>query len=443
MYLFLVRHFNDIDHITPIAWKMKTDGYPVAVYCMNPRYDIANDYRLEFMKSKGAVVDYLHTAYRQGDPFYKFLQRLMNKGYCGKPSVWAIWAHNRRHAGISSKVSEHLDWIAGKFAYKFMRKVYYHTRWARSILEQTAARVVCFDYVMPSLYVVDAFLKAAKEMSVPTLSLPHGIQLYTNEVTKPKSSDARRFTKFNRFDYIIAPNQLRKEILIQSGVAGEKIAVLGSARYCSEWLEQNKKIVPKVMRNNDSSSGKLKVVLMSSKPQCSMDVVRMINTFGILADLEEIEACIKPHTRTGGNKDIFDDIQLPNVSHVLTAELCEWADVMLVVGSSVITEALMRGKPVLYLKYLHANTTLPEEMGACWIIHNEVELKDALLSLDTDKTQVPYEEKNIAKFISEIVHGGAAGSDVLDDYEKFIVGCASNTQPGSGRGGELNSDVRR
>jgi hypothetical protein len=204
--------------------------------------------------------------------------------------------------------------------------------------------------------------------------------------------------------------------------------VLGSARYCSEWLEQNNKIVPKVIDNNGSSSGKLKVVLMSSKPQCRMDVKRMINTFGILANLDEIEACIKPHTRAGGNKDIFDDMQLPNVSHVLTAELCEWADAMMVVGSSVITEALMRGKPALYLKYLHANTTLSEEMGACWIIHNEAELKDALLSLHTDKTQVPYEEKNVAKFLSEIVHGGTANSDVLDGYEKFIVGCGSNTR---------------
>jgi hypothetical protein len=425
MYLFLVRHFNDIDHITPVVWKMKTDGYPVAVYCMNPRYDIANDYRLEFIKSQGAAVDYLHTAYgRQGDPFYKFLQWLMNKSFGIQASVRA---HNRRRADILSIVFEQLARIAGKFSYKLMRKMYHHTGWARSILEQTAARVVCFDYVMPKRYVVDAFLKAANEMSVPTVSLPHGIQLYTNEVTKPKSTDIRRFTKFNRFDYIIVSNQLRKEILIKSGVAGEKLTVLGSARYCSEWLEQNKKIVPKVMDNNGSSSGKLKVVLMSSKPQCRMDVVRMINTFGILADLDGIEACIKPHTRAGGNKDIFDDIQLPNVSHVLTAELCEWADAMLVVGSSVITEALMRGKPVLYLKYLHENTTLSEEMGACWIIHNEAELKDALLSLHTDKTQVPYEKKNVAKFISEIVHGGAANSDVLDDYEKFIVGCASNT----------------
>ena len=425
MYLFLVRHFNDIDHITPIAWKMITDGYPVAVYCMEPRYDIANDYRLDFLKSKGAAVDHLHTAdARQGDPFYKFLQRLMNKCFSVQTSYSV---YNLRNTDILSMVFEKMVRIAGRRTYKLMRKMYYHTGWARSILEQTAAKVVCFDYVMPGSYVVNAFLKAAKEISVPTLSLPHGIQLYTNEATKPKSTDTRRFAKFNRFDYIIAPNRLRKEILIKSGVPGEKITVLGSARYCSEWLEQNNKIVPKVLDNKGSSSGRLKVVFMSSKPQCSMDVVRMVNTFGILADLDEIEACIKPHTRIGGSRDIFENIQLPNVPHVLTAELCEWADVMLIVGSSVITEALMRGKPALYLKYLHANTTLSEEMGACWIIHNEAELKDALLSLHTDKTQVPYEEKNIAKFISEIVHGGATNRDVLDAYEKFIVGCASNT----------------
>ena len=28
MYLFFVRAFNDIDHITPIVWKMNQDNYP-------------------------------------------------------------------------------------------------------------------------------------------------------------------------------------------------------------------------------------------------------------------------------------------------------------------------------------------------------------------------------------------------------------------------------
>jgi 3-deoxy-D-manno-octulosonic-acid transferase len=109
---------------------------------------------------------------------------------------------------------------------------------------------------------------------------------------------------------------------------------------------------------------------------------------------------------------------------MLTAELCEWADVLVVVGSSVIMEALMQGKPALYLKYLHAYTTLFEELNACWTIHNEQELKQALMSLKADKTSIPYSEANVAKFVSEVVQGGDDSRDVLNTYEQFIVDCA-------------------
>jgi hypothetical protein len=56
MYLFFVRAFNDIDHMTPIVWKMSQDKHPVAVYCLNAEYDIKNDYRLTFLKELGVEV---------------------------------------------------------------------------------------------------------------------------------------------------------------------------------------------------------------------------------------------------------------------------------------------------------------------------------------------------------------------------------------------------
>jgi len=316
--------------------------------------------------------------------------------------------------------------IFGILLYKLTRRKFYGPRWAHYILEKTEARVLCFDHVMPGLFVVDAFLKAAKELSIPVLSLPHGIFLYTNEVTKPKSTDSRRYTKFNRFDYIIVPNQLRKDLLVRSGVKREKIFVLGSARYCNEWLLQNNEIIPRMIESHVSSAGKLKLVFMPSKPRCRIDVERMHNTIDILSSFGEIEAVVKPHTRTGREKHVFSNMPLANVSHILTPELCEWADVVLVIGSSVITEVLMRGKPALYLKYLHANTTLFEELGACWTIHDEAELKEALSSLQADKKRVPYGEENTAKFIGEIVYGGGYNIDVLSEYEKFIVGSAQN-----------------
>jgi len=63
MYLFCVRHFNDIDHIAPIVWKMKQDDYPVAVYCINPNYDIENDHRLTFLKEQGIIVEFMYKAF--------------------------------------------------------------------------------------------------------------------------------------------------------------------------------------------------------------------------------------------------------------------------------------------------------------------------------------------------------------------------------------------
>jgi hypothetical protein len=279
---------------------------------------------------------------------------------------------------------------------------------------------------MPRQYVVDAFLKASKQMSIPSLALPHGFQLYTNEVTELDATDAKRSAKFNRFDYIIATNKLRKDILVKSGVAEDKISVLGSARYCSAWMEQNSKILPKTGAKSSRSSEKLKVVLMPCNPHF-LDMERMFASCRLIAELSGIEAVIKPHPRARKRTrkgDQFGNYPLPDVSYMLTAELCEWADVLVVVGSSVIMEALMQGKPALYLKYLHAYTTLFEELNACWTIHNEQEFKQALMSLKADKTSIPYSEANVAKFVSEVVQGGDDSRDVLNTYEQFIVDCA-------------------
>lgn len=424
MYLFFVRHFNDIDHVTPVAWKMHTANHPVAVFCMNPRYNVWNDYRLRFLSRLGVAVNYLHSEFDQDrDRIHKSLTTLMHASYATERRMGSS---KPGPAGISTRLAASCFGLLGTLFYKMTRSFYYNKKWAHAILERTRAQAICFDHILPKRYVVNSFLKAAREMSIPTLSLPHGVLLYTNEDTKPKSTNRRRRSKFGSFDYILVPNQLRKDLLIQTGIPGDKIFVLGSARYCKEWLEQNKRILPRSIGAEHSISEKLKVVFMQSKPQCRVDVQRMSTTFEILADLREIQAMIKPHTRSAGNRHAFDKIHLADASHILTAELCEWADVLLVVGSSVITEALMKGKPALYLKYLHKNTTLFEDLEACWVISDEQELKTALSALQKNRQDIPYDKENVAEYLTKVVNGGDSNRDVLSAYQQFIVDCASN-----------------
>jgi len=165
---------------------------------------------------------------------------------------------------------------------------------------------------------------------------------------------------------------------------------------------------------------------MTTRFAYRVDVERMLKTFDLLSELKGLEIVVKPHTRSGEEAKVYDSIRLTNVYEFSSVELCEWADVMLVIGSSILIETLVQRKPVLYLKYLHENITQYEELGACWTIQNEAELKDALLSLQENIMNLPYTDENIDGFLSEIIYGGQGERDVLGDYENFIVNRASN-----------------
>jgi hypothetical protein len=400
---------------------MMHDDYPVAVYCINPQYDIENDYRLKFLKKQGVTVKSIYNVFEQKMSGLHKTMRYLFQWFFAKGNKFS--SHPREKPLLVSRLSELAAQSIGRVLYELTRMSFYRKSWAHYLLKESGAQLLCFDHIFPSRYVVSVLLEAAKEKSIPTLALPHGVYLYTNESYKAGTSARQRFHKFNRFDYVIVQNQLRKDVLVRSGIVREKIVVLGSARFCGEWIAENRKILPRMIES-DSQSKKLKAVFMVSKPHCRVDIERMLNTFDLLSNFGEIEVMIKPHTRTGTNSRLFANLTLPNASNILTPELCEWADVVLVIGSSVITEALMQEKPVLYLKYLHANTMLFEESGACWTIQTETELEQALQSLQKKRMDLPYGDENVNRFLSEVVYGGRDKRDVLGDYVQFITNCS-------------------
>jgi len=403
---------------------MNQEDYPVAVYCINPKYNIYADYRLNFLREQGVIVNSIYNDFDQKLNAVHHAMRYLFQ--CFSADRKKSNFRGREKNSPLSNLRQITAGIVGRILYELTRMGYYQTNWAHYVLEQSDARALCFDHIMPSRYIVNVLLRAAKEKSIPTLALPHGVYLYTNKFNKARFSPGQRFYKFNRFDYVVVQNHLRKDVLVSSGIAREKITVLGSARFCGEWMAQNKKILPRRIESTGRDPERLRVVFMPSKPRCKIDVERMHKTIDLLASLSKIEAVVKPHTRIGREAYLFDNMKLPNVSHVLTSELCEWADVVLIIGSSVITEALMEGKPVLYLKYLHANTMLFEECGACWTINNEAELEQALDSLRKKSSSVPYGEENVNRFLSEVVFGGKKNRDVLREYVQFIVSCRVN-----------------
>ena len=426
MYLFFVRAFNDIDHITPIVWKMNQDGYAVAVYCIDPEYDIQSDYRLAFLRTNGIPVAYLYDAFtNERGHFNRFIHSVMFSSYRLHKKI------TRHQRGGLLPLRDALGkWARemGKLAYIFLKIFIYQNAWAQRFFKEKNARVLCFDHIRPRQYVVRTLLNAAKKKSIPTIALPHGVFIYRNDLYKEGATKERGYAKYNEFDYIIIQNPQRKQYLIDSGVQQNKIFALGSTRYCDEWMVQNRQILPRMIKNENQRSRKLKVVFMTTRFAFRIDVKRMLETFHLLAQLDDIDVVVKPHTRTGKEAGFYENLPLKNAAGISSVELCEWADVTLVIASSILIEALVQAKPVLYLKYLHGNTTLYEELGACWQINNEAELKNALLSLQANKKKVPYSAENVQKFLSEIIYGGHKKRAVLQEYQHFILNCEHKAQ---------------
>lgn len=424
MYLFFVRAFNDIDHITPIVWKMSADKYPVSVYCIDPEYDIDNDYRLNFLKERGVKVDFIYNDFDQYLGFFhEAIRFLFLRSFA---AARRLKFHGGKDWALLPKMFGRLAQGVGSWFYRMAKDKYYNQNWAQRVIEQSGAQVLCFDWIRPRKYVVDTLLRSAKEMSIPTVALPHGVFLYTNDFVQSESKEEAQFERYNHYDYVVVQNKLFKEIISKSGVNEEKIFVLGSTRYCNEWMAQNNKILPRKMRSNGNNVGRLKVVFMTTRPHYRIHVEKTLRTFDILANLDDIQVVVKPHTRTGKEAEMYKGLPLANVSDISSVELAEWADVMLVVGSSILIEALRRNKPALYLKYLHENTTEYEKFGACWIIHDEDELRDALLSLRDKQGHVPYTDENVNSWLAEVIYGGKNERDVLRDYEEFIVNCGAS-----------------
>jgi len=415
MYLFLERAFNDIDHITPIVWKMWQDNYPVALFCRSPDYDLHRDYRLRFLIKQGVKVNYIFDEFDQSLGFNHRMTRFIGRICFAVASRLDHYSGTLFFAGLATIQKR------AKKLYKRSRGRFYDISWPAVSLNKPGLRSYVLTMSNQSDMLSTFFYRQRTRKTVPTIALPHGVYLYTNQFVRIGSEEDSRYDKYHRFDHIITQNELHRDVLSRAGLDRNRINVLGSVRCCNEWMTQYKMILPRAMTINTSGSNVIKAVFMTTRFAYRIDKKRMLRTFELLSGTEGFETLVKPHTRSGKEAKVYDNMPLANVAKFSSVELCEWADVVMVIGSSILIEPLKQGKPVLYLKYLHENTTQYEELGACWTIHDETELKDALISLRNDKKKVPYSEESVTRFLCEIIYGGQCERDVLGDYENFIV----------------------
>ncbi len=418
--LVFLRHYNDIDHITPIIAKWHEAGHSCDVVLLAATAALT-DYRIRYLGGLPQVrVVHLRDLISRVDFLrYRLLTRLVTRKH---PGPWLRAA---------------LALCGGQPA---QRVAFWH-RLSELLLTRSFTRgergIVAYDWVSRNTGVamewVRAMLDAARAHQLATVSLPHGDSPHANKMIRDSELSPRADTTFAEadiFDTVVVPNRLCAE-RFEPYLPASRIAVLGSPRYCDEWLARLPALLPPSPLTAVHTG--LHVVMFLRKRNFTSFWEEIALVARMLAGFNGVQVIIKEHTRSGWKQPLARDRairRLPQIrivgDEIHSAHLLDWADVVIDIATSVSFEAVKRRIPVLAADYLHAGAStvarlIPETLMQC-----RDDVWHAIDGFVRNGTAKFYHEQHRQRFLNDIVD--VPDGDVLPRYVALLEGLAADEE---------------
>lgn len=349
--LFFLRHYNDIDHITPIIYKWTQSGHSCDVVLIGST-QFRRDFRIKYLSQlTGVRVAHIR-------------ELLSWIGYIKWRLQMLLLTRNVRRIKIIGPLVAKL---AERYDEKEREPLWRHT--AEFLLNRSfgdsAQGAVAFDWIERNSVIcvewVEVVVAMAKSRGFGTVSLPHGDSPHASQLIRRgerhKEPDIT-FSAAKIFDKVVVPNELCAT-RFRPFMEENQLAVLGSPRYCEEWLKILSGLMPPspLVRSNS----RLKVIMFLRKANFTTFWEEVGEVVHMIAEFPGVELIIKPHTRSGWKQSLTTDSaikQLPNVrvagDDAHSVHLMNWSDVIIDLATSVVFEAVRTKKPVLAADYLIA-----------------------------------------------------------------------------------------
>ncbi len=412
MIVFLVRHYNDIDHIVPIIYRMLKDkAANLQVFCMDPFLDIHHDFRLKYLKEKfGCNTRYIYQACLPS-----IRHRLFYFFVCQLPH-WRL----PRYMEWISKVNHQ---IASRIFNSRWRKQLYGRGWAKRFLQANGVQCLVIDFTKKDRFIYASIGDASEELGVRKVGVPHGLELSTNLDWTNKNvaqKNPRNILGKRRWldEFVVQSEGIKaKSALV--GLPVEHIFVLGSTRYCEEWLNVYHDILPPQPVPYDDDD-KLKVLYFDHSSEFRVNREEVVNSLRAISALDFVQLVVKPSPRGSLSDERLAALCRIDLS-THSVHLIRGADVVISWISSIVLEVYNLNKIFLYPTYFHQNHQLWEDYKACWSVSNLEDLLQALHAIHNGTFRLPYSDANVKAFLDEVVYGGKPGMDVLRNYVDFII----------------------
>lgn len=412
--LVFLRHYNDIDHITPIIDKWQQVGHACDVILLADSSAI-RDYRIRHLATLERVrVAHLRDIVSERDFLrYRLLTRLATR------------AERKRGYSVAARA----------LGYGSEERLNFWQRLSTGLLDYTFAEsgdgVVAFDWVSRNTGVAMEWVRVLVELAhargMRAISLPHGDSPHANKMirdTELSPSADTTFANADIFDSVAVPNRLCAE-RFEPHMPAARIAVLGSPRYCDEWLARLPVLLPHSPLSGTRQG--LRVVMFLRKRNFTSFWEEIAIVARMIAGFSGTELIIKEHTRSGWKQPLARDVHLRRLRQVRvvgdevhSAHLLDWADVVVDIATSVSFEAVKRNIPVLAADYLHAGLStvarlIPETLMQC-----RDDVWHAIDGFVRNGTVGFYDEDHRRRFIDEIID--VPDADVLPRYVALLAG---------------------
>lgn len=428
-FLFLLRTYAELDHLTPLMWKCleKDDRVMVIAHHTLPYHD---DYRIRFLETYPGFEVLRIPGANSSSRLIRLASRL-------------IWTVPRAHAlleryRISACFVASRSGVGPPNREPSLQEVE-RGRMARAYVPGRVDRQILLGRVLKPLST--SVLAAARESGVRTFCLPHGVGTRLTPRHKRGRLDLMRQAaggtpppdwRAEFTSYVFASELHRQREIEHGGLDPTMAQAWGSLRFSPQWLEVQDRIIGDVVIPSGSEH-QLRVLCLVPKPHHLVERGAVEDLLLSLARRGDVLLVVKPDPSRGGLGDeIAQRLQQHSTVWLAgksqTSPLIRNTDVTIVEGSSVAIEALVRGKHLIYMSYFRPLPSVYDESGGCLVARAEADVH-TFLNLIVRHTPPVVDANARARLLSDLVYGGSEPFDVPEYYYAAIQRYLSGSRP--------------
>jgi len=201
--------------------------------------------------------------------------------------------------------------------------------------------------------------KKRNSLKFKLVSVPHGVGTIVNTMCDYINTEPVILKGFNVYDLIVCNDRQQFDTFVRSGISAEKLITIGSLRYTKKWVKQ---LLQKSQVVN-STTDETNILIVHTKFMGNINAREVERCLSVLNNFDGFNIRIKSHPR-GGLKEAMALAKCYKDVDVVTEDVVgniAWSDYVVFFGSSVVYDAFILDKPVLFPSYAVTNQ-LSEEI---------------------------------------------------------------------------------